>query len=172
MGYSHPRWSSLILTTVVSILGFTALAVQGARATGAVKAAFSLIISAPQSSVKSGAPVWIEVTMANNSNHRIAVTREPSEDLDQGGWVYEVDVHGDKGGAPPQTEYARNIINGGLRSTGLIPLYPGKTIIDRVNVSKLYDLSRPGTYTIQVQEFDVSSSSPVMSNKITVKVTP
>jgi len=51
-------------------------------------------------------------------------------------------------------------------------LDPGKSVTNRVNVTQVYDLSRPGKYTIQVKQYDDESKSFVKPNKITVTVTP
>ena len=41
-----------------------------------------------------------------------------------------------------------------------------------VSVSDLYDLSKPGQYTIQVRRWDDDTKTWVKSNTITVTVTP
>lgn len=48
----------------------------------------------------------------------------------------------------------------------------GKTMADRVNVSKLYDLNQPGKHTIQFERLDAEIKTFVKSNEITVTVTP
>jgi len=57
-------------------------------------------------------------------------------------------------------------------SGGYLRLHPGKTLVHRVNVSKLYDLSRPGLYTIQFRRLDEESKTLVKSNSAKVRVKP
>jgi len=89
--------------------------------------------------------------------------------MDQGGWVYFADVCAEEGDPPAPTLYELTL--SGVRSGGFIKLIPGKSSIDQVNVSKLYDLSRPGKYRIKLQRFDEQTKSLVMSDGITVTVT-
>lgn len=49
---------------------------------------------------------------------------------------------------------------------------PGETMTDRVNVSKVYDLTQPGRYTIQFQRLDPETKTFVKSNEITVTLRP
>jgi hypothetical protein len=130
---------------------------------------FSLSTNARSGSVRAGNPVWIDVKMENKSKHRIAVYRAISEDMDQGGWVYLVDVRDEDGKSPAQTEYARRIGHGG--DGGYIPLNPGEVLTEGINVSKLYDLGRARTYLIQVQRFDDETKGFVKSNEIRVVAT-
>ncbi len=131
---------------------------------------FSFAITGEKSSVKTGAQVWVDAVITNNSDHDLLIYKAVSEGMDQGGWVYRVDVGNAKGVIPPETQYAKNIGAGG--SGGYIPLHAGETVTHRVNVSKLYDLSQPGTYTIQLRRFDEETKTFVLSNKIRVTVTP
>jgi hypothetical protein len=90
--------------------------------------------------------------------------------MDQGGWIYKVAVQDQKGQEPPKTEFSRFCCP--IASLFGTPLQAHKTLTDRVNVSKLYDLSRPGKYTIQFRRLDPDTKTFVLSNKITVEVTP
>jgi hypothetical protein len=147
-----------------------------------VQPLFSLTIAAEEPSVKAGSPVWVDATVENKSDRDISVYRENTPD--QGGWTYKVDVWDEKGAMAAETRFGR-MIQGHIPaeelarepyvivgSGGYMPLYPGKTLTDRVNLSKLYDLGRPGRYTVQFQEFHEQSKLFVKSNKITVTVTP
>jgi len=160
MGSALPHWTLAALTVL--------LALPSGLQTADV-APFSLSINARSGAIRSGNPVWIDVKMENKSKHRISVYRAISEDMDQGGWVYIVDVRGEDGKSPTQTEYAQRIRRGG--DGGYIPLDPGKILGESINVSKLYDLGRVGTYVIQVQRLDEETKVFVKSNDIRVVVT-
>lgn len=143
------------------------------------KPPFTLIIRAEQPIVKIGLTVWVDVSKKNNSDQTLSVYRAASADLDQGGWVYKVEVLDASGRSTPETTFGKHVEGGGgsrgvstvIASGGYVPLAPGKTLNDRVNVSKLYDL-RAGKYTIRVREFDNYTRTFVSSNTITITVTP
>jgi hypothetical protein len=64
-------------------------------------------------------------------------------------------------GAPPRVL---------LRSTFSAELAPGKAVTQTLALTKEYDLSKPGKYTIQASRFD--GNVVVKSNVITLNVTP
>lgn len=165
---SQPRFLAVIL--IIVIAAPAELLSQVARTAHSESVLFALTISGAKSSVKAGSAVWVRAILENKSDHDLSVYKAISDDMDQGGWVYQVDIRDGKGEEPRQTEFARSVGAGG--SGGYIPLPPGKALTDRVNVSKLYDLSRPGRYTIQFQRVDMESKTFVTSNKITVTVVP
>lgn len=85
---------------------------------------------------------------------------------DQGELHHDVEVRDDKNDLAPETEYHRKIKGRlpatpgkapsppNVRSDIFIPIKPGETRNDDLTISKLYDLSKPGKYTIQVLRFD------------------
>ena len=58
-----------------------------------------------------------------------------------------------------------------LGSGGYVRLLSHKSITDRLNLNKLYKLSRPGKYTIQVNRYD-DAKTLVKSNIIAVTLAP
>ena len=176
-------WSAAVVAIVTAVCIPTTSRAQNAKTAQSSPPPFSLTIRAEQPTVKAGSPVWVHATMENKSDADLSVFRANAED--QGGWVYDVNARDEKGGKPPETHFYRrrqghltpeevdrepiNIFPGGGPT---YPLKPGKTIEDRVNVSKLYDLSHPAKYTIQFRRLDPGSKSFVKSNEITVTVTP
>lgn len=135
----------------------------------------SMTISAVNSTVKAGSPVLIDVVLANILSQTIYLGRiRTTSDDDDGGWNDWVDVWDAKGATAPQTEVGKRIQDpmgpGVAASVSTLILEAGTKQTDRVNVSKLYDLSQPGTYTIQVRRMDHGGYD--RSNKITVTVIP
>jgi hypothetical protein len=124
------------------------------------KAPFTLSLAAESPTTKIGLPVWVKVTLKNTSNHDLKIEKEISEDL------CTVVVQE----ATLQMGFATRRASG-IGSLGIIGIQPGKTVVDRVNVSRMYDLTRPGKYTIQAQRSDDVTKAKVLSNKITVTVT-
>ena len=172
----HFSWTVTIL--VIACACFcTCSRAQNTTKTQNVTASFSVTISPEELTVKAGSPVWVVATIENKSNHDVRVYRAISSDMDQGGWVYTVDVRDNKGVASPETRFYRIVQDRDpdvtmKKSGGSTKLKPGETMTDRVNVSKLYDLNQPGKYTIQFQRLDPETKTFVKSNEITVTVTP
>ena len=133
---------------------------------------FALSISAEDAVVKPQADVYIKIQMTNTSKHDIDCS---SSDNDMLGMdvKYHYDIR-DSSGNPVPTHPMKHpeLATGQFR---LCTLRPGKTASSNGNlVTKLYDLSHPGEYVIQVSR-DVSANpldGVVKSNKITVTVAP
>jgi hypothetical protein len=125
---------------------------------------FTLAISAADSTVKAGAKVVIQIALTNTSDK---VMGERPDVRDQG-FMVDVTVVGN--GAAPDTEGGRQWKHDcGWReemSGGILELNPGETRKRSLAISDLYDLTRPGQYTVQVHRYTVKS------NTITVTVTP
>ncbi len=139
---------------------------------------FLLTISAADRTVKTGSPVWVDATVKNISDKVLPFGKESPTKSDQGGRTYKVDVVDESGTRRPETLFYRRILGHltpeerahyepGPRSAFHLLLGPGETTTDRVDVGRLYDLGRPGKYTIQFLLPGVS----VRSNRITVTVT-
>ncbi len=154
-----------------------------AHRSGSVSPPFTLTASAVNDLVKVGSAVVLNVTVTNTSNHEISIWKANSKD--QGGYVYKVNVKIEKDSSPRETTFGRRIRlhHGNLAnitpddymvgaSGAPLPLRPGKTRKDEVNVSRLYDLSQPGNYIVQVQLFDETTKIFVKSNNIMIKVIP
>jgi len=160
--------TSAIFTILVIIVP-TPGQVQKAKGLNSTDAV--LTASAKESSVKSGNAIWVDVTLENKSDHELLVFREllGAED-DQGGYVYYVDVRDDKEGKPQPTKFLEK--RAGIGSEVAISLKPGKTMTDRINACKLFDLSRPGKYSIYVFRWSTTDGKTLRSNTITVTVIP
>lgn len=135
-------------------------------------------------SVFPGGKVAIEVITKNISNHWIN-ERSASDKRDQQRFL-RVDVQDSQGGTPPETDFGQLVGNrsdaaynprGPHATPGredMIGLHYdlGQERTQIVNVNDLYDLSKPGQYTIQVRRWDDETKIWVKSNAITVTVTP
>jgi hypothetical protein len=142
--------------------------------------AFSITINAPDV-ISAGSEPKLSIVLKNTSDHEIMLGR--SVQPDQGELHHDVEVRDDKGDLAPETEYHRKIkgrlptIPGkappppNVSSVIFIPMKPGETRKDDLTLSKLYDLGKPGKYTIQLSRFDEDTKAVVKSNTITVNVT-
>jgi hypothetical protein len=162
---------------VTLLLEITVLMTLLGRATAQTRssASFSLMIQAPSTVFKIGAPVELRIILKNTSDHEIQIWRNA---LGQEGLVYKLDVKDEHGKVPPTTKFKESLK--GLEnpayltpqtpikiSGAWVPLKPGNTLTDPINVSRLYDL-RPGRYSLQVQRLDDESKTTVKSNTVHV----
>lgn len=122
---------------------------------------------------KAGAPVFVIVTMMNDSKRTVHCS------LTHPGLDYGMDVRDASGNAVPPTEHFRQMkeaLKSGFRMTArniLVTLEPHQTQQDTIEVSFLYDLSRPGEYSIEVgREFHEVGKDPVRSNRLKLTITP
>jgi len=147
---------------------------------------FSITISSPQQAWKMGSDVTVTVILTNTSS--VPVFFGKSFAQDEGELFMDVEVKDDKGNPLPRTKYYRvlrhedaydcerqangectlRVVGGG--SVRKKFLKPNETATDGIVVSRLFDLSQPGKYTIRVQRRDESTKSLVTSTTITVRV--
>ena len=139
------------------------------------QAAFSIAISAPQTVVKSGSDVTVNIALTNASGDKINVGQDVSR---KGEFHYQFDIRDGKRNHATKTKYFRSLrgdeVGRGaviMRGTIIRTLQPGQTLLDEVNLTKLFDLNQPGKYTIQVERRDEDSKIVVKSNVIEVTVT-
>ena len=129
-----------------------------------------------QTVVKAGSMIVVAVRKTNISNHEI----------DKGSCVGDAsgyrcggyyDVRDSRGKLVDPRKPRMNFIGGGpghLIGTKDNVLQPGESNIDRDDVSEAFDMSKPGTYTIQLWQHVANDpkSDVVRSNIFTVTVVP
>lgn len=140
---------------------------------------FTLGISMPQNgmayypavaphayTVKSGSEIRLDFYVTNTSDHQIEYDPAIS-------W-YVFDVRDAQGGPAPLTpdgQYLRKQY--GMGHMRALPVPPGQTLAaGGAWLSVIYNLSKPGKYTVQVSRFDDATKTWVKSNKLTLTVTP
>jgi hypothetical protein len=142
-----------------SILFCFATMVTSALAQDEAKLMFAMSIAPSQNAIQPGEPVWKEgdpvfviVTMKNNSSKRtlhFALTNPA--------FNYRTTVQDDTTGQTvPETEQYRKMKEAQkspflTTRNMLVTLKPHKSCQDTIEVSYLYDLSHPGKYSIQVE---------------------
>lgn len=131
---------------------------------------FSITISAEQAQVKVGSSVNLKIQMTNTSNRELNCGGAPSNGLDR---AYRYDVRDENGKAVPKIAKKHPEIG---ETFGVWPcsIKPGETASAAGGlISVLYDLTRPGRYTIQVSR-PVSEDDPkspvIYSNKVTITI--
>jgi hypothetical protein len=126
---------------------------------------FSIAISAAHEIVSARAPIPVVVTFRNTSSHDIGILQAPVE------FNFQIDVH-DSGGNRPSLADGSKVPTEPVETRGFsIPVAPGEALKINFEIDKAYDLSKPGTYTIQLSRLDEATQSEAKSNIITVTVT-
>jgi hypothetical protein len=130
---------------------------------------FSMVIEGP-SAISSGSELRLRVSVTNETDHSLLMGRD---------FLPDIDIRDSEGKQLPRREEPKVSprspadieISGG---SSLFGVDPGRTHQEEVivSISKGYDLSRPGKYTIQVHRFLRHGDPIIKSNTITVTVTP
>lgn len=131
---------------------------------------FSIKISVENPEVKVGSEIHIKIQLKNESNHDVDCSGAPSNGLDR---AYQYEVLDDS------AKMANKVLRshpevGETFSVWACSVKPGETANAAGGIiSRLYDMRRPGRYTIQVSRAisDNPKDGVVKSNKITVTVT-
>jgi len=131
----------------------------------------SISISTPNATVHPGDPIPIHFVMTNTTDHAIMVGRVPSDSSAE--FHYQLQVSEASGRSVPETDYHHRIAGGWSGSRLQFDLKPGEKLEEDTEFTKQFDLSAPGTYTIQARrwvEGEVKYSE--WSNKLTIVVAP
>ena len=154
--------NSRILASILVLVG-ALIAANGASTP------FTLTLEAEQNPIKAGSEVKVDITLRNSSNHPIAVGLGLAE-VD-----YALGVRDSQNRIPPETDFARKSKGRVYFSNETVfTLQPGETVPkEMLVISKFYDLSRPGRYTIQVSRTVPKElgGGTVKSDAITISIT-
>ena len=150
----------------------------GLAASQAGETPFSVIITGPQKPVKTGTEVKVKIVLKNTSDREFTLAKTNA--VSQAEFHFLVAVRDSHGQPAPDTEYGRGIMGREIKKRVIIfagdaffTLKPNETLEDEAIVNKLYDLSRPGKYFIQVtRQFpEQLGKGQVKSNTIEITVT-
>jgi hypothetical protein len=132
------------------------------------KTSFTLTISTDEDTARAGDKIPLLTDVTNTSDHEIVYDTAMSK--------LDIQVRDAQGSLAALTEGGREFrrqFGTGGSLYNLQHIKPGATVHTRVpGVQELYDMRRPGDYTIQVSQFDGETKTWVKSNTITVTVTP
>jgi hypothetical protein len=161
------------------LFGVCGLAV--AQKVESAKPAFTLAISTAKTTFTSGTAIDLAATQKNASNHDIyfVVSAGPEGTFGNGTWMTVEDSNGTP---VAETPFGRKKHGtgphkyplGGSVFSGRTLIPPGKSFHYVIHLSKEYDLSHPGTYTVQAKMRDLwAYQYPwVKSNVLTITVKP
>ena len=132
---------------------------------------FSITLAAKTATVKRGTSVWVKIQLTNNS----------AQDLDESGTINGMT------GADPNLSFKVRDEDGKLKQKKVHKhpelasgkpinrtIAPGETLEEEQDVSRLFDMTEPGSYVIEVSRraSDAQKDKSVKSNTITVTVLP
>lgn len=135
---------------------------------------FEVHISTPKTIVALGAPLPLNITLKNLSDHTVWV---PISSADVGvGRTFEIPVLDSTGIEIPKIAEATPMVGEKPRprtfTGGILPVDPGKEILRKIDLESTFDLSRAGTYTIQVRKVEKQTKIIPESNVLTITITP
>ncbi len=135
---------------------------------------FSLAITTKTPTVAVGSHLKVQIVLTNTSSNTIVITRDKSvEAAEQAG--FSATVLDSSGKQVPYTSFGDKFFKGELITISTpfqVPMKPGEALKQEINITKLYNLSVSGVYTIQLQRKDEASAAVFRSNILTVTVTP
>jgi hypothetical protein len=144
---------------------------------------FSLTISVPQSQVRVGSDIRVDVAKKNISDHDIRYSRSPGPDQSSpAGSSYDIIVTNGDGHVMARTDMKPKrpgVVAVGPGSVIGGTLKPGEVLHQYFYANYVCNMSAPGTYTIQISQTAAASPADfragrkivVKSNKLTVTVT-
>jgi hypothetical protein len=132
-----------------------------------------ILISAVSPTVKAGTEIRIHAVFKNASDKAMWIPRSDSSDAEMN---YTAQVRDKSGKDASETDYGHAVRTGRVSSSSVIKVFlqPGETMEEDMVLGKLFDLSVPGEYEVQLSRIipDDPKGGTVKSNKITITVTP
>ena len=130
------------------------------------QAPFKISIATEKSTVVAGADVLVNVSMTNTSNQNVeeTVMYQDGIGLDS---TFRFEVRDEHGKLVPKRVYPNEEYRTGSFRVHTIPA--GRTLTQPQPVSALFDMRKPGKYTVQVWRPDPNYE--IKSNTITITVT-
>ena len=166
-------WKVNVITAL-----FLVVSAVGAQSEPGPKPQFSLVLSTERTEFSIGAPISFKLTMTNvsDSHFHYDVRSLASKALN---YKYvqvrpvRVELRDGEGKPVPLTLYGATArgqcgecggsgIQGGLK--------PGESISETVDLSKEFDIQKPGKYTVYAERFDKASKTLVKSSILTINL--
>lgn len=151
-----------------SILASATLAALFAFAPRAPGQAVSIAISTPNTNPHIGQAIPLTITLTNRSAQRIRVVRSTAEN--QAELTYVIAMLDSQGHPVPKTANAEPGI---IVSEAGIHLEPGRKLAQHTELTKLFKITEPGTYTVRAgRRWPPMKGKIEWSNTLTLTVTP
>jgi hypothetical protein len=145
--------TTFVIVGVLMLMHSIVFAQQQANSPKKAKSSVAMTISTDHETVVSGSKVIVTVHLTNVSDHRIGIDNH-----------FRVEIRNSQGQLAPYTEdhgkrlrreppYNQPILGGGFRNIAYW-VEKGQTVAEEIEVTKQYDLTIPGKYTIRVFGLD------------------
>jgi hypothetical protein len=146
----------------------SAILLAGAVICSAQEPAAKLEVRTPKSSYQIGTPIRLDITLKNISAEILHIDKVSEHDDGQAEAYISVEVRNSSGRALPRTDGLTFIKNGKKYTIGKrwltrmgVDLEPNQHLRDYLVLSKLFNLSRPGNYTVSAKaEIRAPGSGP------------
>jgi hypothetical protein len=161
---------NFMVKAAVSFVVASTFIVTGHCQTGS----FGISITISQNTIRTGANLQLQIKVKNISDHDLSLFVP----FDETGiaQMFDVNVRDSAGASVPETAVGMHV-HGKTAEPPLISgpvktISPGKEIDRNTDLTRIFDLAKPGTYTVQVTRMDFDQKVLVKSNIITITVTP
>ncbi len=159
------------MKTLTLLLGAAWLGLWQANSQPA-KPPFTIQITATSPTVKAGSTVGIGVVLSNTSTQPVDCSGSISGLTHQDPYL-TFEVRDDRGRLVPKRVYPHPELTTGHPINCTVG--PGETRSEYQELDRIYDMTRPGVYTVRVSRpISATDEKPgvVKSNKITITITP
>jgi hypothetical protein len=138
------------------------------------KPAISISISTPHTTVHIGEAITIRVELKNTSKGEIKVASVVNHE--QAELNYQMVMLDSAGHPVPLTNWGKAVAKRQVIIVSLVvlPLAPGKTWVETTELTKLFEITKPGTYTVRAGRKwpETKTGKMEWSNALTLTVTP
>lgn len=138
---------------------------------------FTIQIHLRQATIKAGSPIILDIQVVNNSDTTKSISVSPGIRFAPS--YYEATVLDEKNNAMAETSYGQRMhgrgddpkaIGGGSHFQA--PIEPGEHVDQEYELNRLYRITDPGIYTIQLRRNDLlGGGKSVKSNVVVLTVT-
>jgi dipeptidyl aminopeptidase/acylaminoacyl peptidase len=134
---------------------------------------FSIAISAPEDEVQIGSDARVVITLKNLSTRQILIARHTGTNNPE--FSYRIQVRNAEGREVEESAYGRGTHDAKVQEEErrtVDYVQPGGVSVQTAHIGKLFNLKRPGRYTVQVSRKDSVSGATAKSNEITLNIVP
>jgi hypothetical protein len=174
--FKEKAMKQIIIFVTLGIIGYGCLA-QTTESTASPQPAFSITLSPPAGPISAASPIEIKITVQNISGKDIAWEAEFGDtaykafhfSLTKGGHEVETTFFHRKVRGKPQPEDPDEVSSG---NSFLATFAAGRSVVQTIDLKRLYQITEPGLYTLEVSRFDGESATIVRSKTLTLKIGP
>jgi hypothetical protein len=153
----------LLLLVSTSVLCAQHTPTNGNSVVQEAKPSFTLSISSPSETWKSADHIRVHVTLKNLTNRQLRLSNSRSA-WERG----EIIVRDGSGNVVPPIQDPKMV----KQSGSIMFVDPRESPKESFNISRQFDLTRPGQYSLQIEKEDPTTKTVVKSNTLVLTITP